>query len=130
MGSVRRVVALFTLLSAVAAVLFAGASYYFCPSMERAAKSCCCPAKAASPQEPAVSRAPCCDRNTISGIPSVPAESLRQSISVPAANAFVGELVPIADVRASEAPSAARLNRYGARAGPAPLFALHSAYLI
>jgi hypothetical protein len=127
--SARRAVALLTLLSPMAAVFFAGTSYFFCPSMNRAAKGCCCPREHQNADEPAASRAPCCDRNTILAVPSVPTESLRQALSVPPANVFPGELISIADARASDTPKTAR--RYGARAGPtAPLFELHSAYLI
>ena len=130
-GFVRRAAALFTLLSVVAAVFFAGTSYFFCPSMERAANDCCCPTERQNVTEPAVSRAPCCNRKTIAAAPSAPTESLRQATSVPPANLFPGKLVPIASLRASEATDVTRRFRHGARAGPtAPLFELHSTYLI
>jgi hypothetical protein len=130
-GFVHRAAALLTLISALAAVFFAGTSYFFCPSMERAAKGCCCPVEPQNGEEPAVSRAPCCDRTIIASARSVPTESLRQATSVPPATLFPGELVPISNHGASEALNAAREGRYGARAGPAaPLFELHSVYLI
>jgi hypothetical protein len=131
MAFVRRSAALLTLLSALAAVFFAGTSYFFCPSMERAAKSCCCPAERENGDEPAVTRAPCCDRNTIAIVPSVPTEFLRQATSVPPASLFPSELVPIAGDGAARAPSGARDRHHAARASPsAPLFELHSVYLI
>jgi hypothetical protein len=130
-ASVRRAAALLTLLSAIAALFFAGTSYFFCPSMERAATSCCCPLERQTGDEPAVSRAPCCDRNTIATVPSVPTEFLRQATSVPPASLFPSELVPIAEERAVDAPSAAQRRHHGARAGPSvELFELYSVYLI
>jgi hypothetical protein len=130
-GFVHRAAALFTLLSVAAAVFFAGTSYFFCPSMERAVKGCCCPTEPENVDEPAVSRAPCRNRKTLAAAPSAPTESLRQATSVPPANIFPGELVPIADGHASDAPDLTRRWRHGARAGPTPsLFDLHSAYLI
>ncbi len=130
-GFVRRTAALVTLLSVVAAVFFAGTIYFFCPSMERAAKSCCCHTEHQSGEKPEVSRAPCCDRNTIATVQGVPTEYLRQATAVPPATVFPSELVPIEQGRATEAPRAARDRHHAARAGPAaPLFELNSVYLI
>jgi hypothetical protein len=100
--------------------------------MQKSVASCCCPSERASSDGPAISRAPCCRRTTLATTPSAPTESTRQTTSVPAATAFVGEFVRLADHPASSAAVSAGAERERhARAGPqGELFELHSSYLL
>ncbi|HVR19001.1 MAG TPA: hypothetical protein VMS65_04880 [Polyangiaceae bacterium] len=127
----RRAIALLSLLSAIACVLFAGKSYLVCPWMQKSVPACCCPVERPNTDGPAISRAPCCERKTFAAAPSVPTDSTRPTMTGPAANVFPGELVRIASrVPESLAPPNTVRER-GARAGPdAELFELHSSYLI
>ncbi|HEX6767398.1 MAG TPA: hypothetical protein VF103_17995 [Polyangiaceae bacterium] len=127
----RRAIAFFALLSAIASVLLAGQSYFFCPWMERTAKHCCC-AKESTPSDgPAVSRAPCCERNTLSLAPGGPTNLGKLAPDVPAATGLDRALVPV--MASERVPSRNGTDRpeHEARAGPhTPLFELHSTYLI
>jgi hypothetical protein len=129
-AELRRAVALLSVLSALASVLFAGQSYFFCPGMQKAAKSCCCP-ESPSQDGPAISRTPCCDRTTLSA-PSTPIDLLRHATNIPASSDFEGELIRILDRAPRDARDpAVEARERGARAGPrTELFALHSVYLI
>jgi hypothetical protein len=130
-ASVRRTIAFVTLVSALGSVLFAGRSYFVCPWMQRAAASCCCPAPRSTHQGPSVSRPPCCDQNTLAAANGAPTDPLRPTTDVPAATAFSGELIPVADGVALVSPIARSQRAPGARYGPpSPLFELHSSYLI
>jgi hypothetical protein len=127
----RRAVAFFALLSAITSVLLAGHSYFTCPWMQRTAKHCCCAAESPPSDGPAVSRAPCCERNTLSIAPGGPTNLGKLAPDVPAANTLDRALVPV--VAFERAPSVAGTGRqeHEARAGPRPLiFELHSTYLI
>jgi hypothetical protein len=129
-AELRRAVALLSLLSALASLLFAGQSYFFCPGMQKAAKGCCCPERPIQ-EGPAVSRTPCCDRTTLSA-PRAPIDLLRHATNVPASSDFEGERIRILDgtIRDFRDRTSDAKTR-GARAGPyAELFELHSAYLI
>ena len=127
----RRAIALLSLLSAVACVLFAGKSYFVCPWMQTSAPACCCAAEHSNDEGPAISRAPCCERKTLATAPSVPTDSTRQTTTVPAASVFSGELVRIASSVPESLASPSSVRERGARAGPdAELFELHSSYLI
>ena len=127
----RRAIAILSLLSAVACVLFAGKSYFVCPWMQKSVPACCCPVERSNADGPAVSRAPCCERKTLAAAPSVPTDSTRQRMTVPAANVFPGELVRIASRVPETLASPSSVRERGARAGPdAELFELHSSYLI
>lgn len=128
---VRRIVALLALGSALASVLLAGQSYFFCPWMERAAERCCCAPERPTGDGPAVSRAPCCNKKTLAAAPSAPTDLLRQGVDVPAASAFSGELIRMLDRPAADVPRTATAHEHDARAGPpTELFVLHSVYLI
>jgi hypothetical protein len=127
----RRAVAFFALLSAIAGVLLAGQSTLFCPWMQRTAKHCCCAPESPRSDGPAVSRAPCCERNTLSIAPGGPTNLGKLAPDVPAATALDRALVPaIAFDRAASLTGTGR-HEHEARAGPhVSLFELHSTYLI
>jgi hypothetical protein len=130
-AELRRLIALASVVSALASLLFAGQSYFFCPWMQKAAKGCCCAPERPSGDAPAISRAACCDRTTLAAAPSAPVDSSGAS-HVPAANGFSGELILMLDHPAPNARAlASSVRERGARAGPErELFELHSAYLI
>jgi hypothetical protein len=127
----RRVVALLALASALASVLLAGQSYFFCPWMERAAARCCCAPERPSGDEPAISRAPCCSKKTLAAAPSAPTDLLRQGVDIPSASVFSGERIRVLDLPTADVSKTVAAREHGARAGPpTELFALHSVYLI
>ena len=131
-ASIRRFVALLSLLSAVATFLFAGQSYLVCPWMKRAVASCCCPAERTRFDGPAVSRAPCCNRRAIDAAASAPTDALRLTTAVPAASGFPGELIRMVDRLGPDSSTSTEVAwERGARDGPVfELFELHSSYLI
>ncbi len=128
---VRRVVALLSLVSALASVVLAGQSYFFCPWMQRAGEHCCCAPERSTADGPAISRAPCCARKTLAVTPSAPTDLMRQGMDVPPASAFSRELIRMLDRPAADLPNVLTAREHGARAGP-PVepYRLNSVYLI